>query len=248
MLSRSQPDFEVEMPKNLNLFLKHSCHPKRKRRESITQLRTIDLLARSSIMTRGFEYEALPDGHIRLLTVSTHWWYGVHYTMKSYPLEEAPSFCALSYVWGAGSANKSVKCNDQYMNLTPNLYGALNSMYRNWAALNTVIWIDAVCINQQDDEEKGRQVAMMDQIYKTATVVIVWLGPSEDYSDLVADSLDTLVDMLPGIKTRLGGLPLLHPLLPRVSAIYTGAHGSNVSGHCKKLSLPGILSWPAGRN
>jgi hypothetical protein len=41
---------------------------------------------------------------------------------------------------------------------------------------NKVIWIDALCINQDDDEEKGIQVQMMDRIFQEAKRVAVWLG------------------------------------------------------------------------
>jgi hypothetical protein len=38
------------------------------------------------------------------------------------------------------------------------------------------LWVDAVCINQHDDKEKGHQVALMAKIYKNAECVLVWLG------------------------------------------------------------------------
>jgi hypothetical protein len=47
-----------------------------------------------------------------------------------------------------------------------------------------VIWVDAVCINQEDEEEKGAQVQRMGKIYGSAALTIVWLGQAEDDSDL----------------------------------------------------------------
>lgn len=52
-----------------------------------------------------------------------------------------------------------------------------------------LLWIDALCINQTDDEEKSRQVAMMGSIYSLASHVILWLGPESQDSD---DALDIL--------------------------------------------------------
>jgi hypothetical protein len=45
---------------------------------------------------------------------------------------------------------------------------------------HVVLWIDAVCINQTDNIEKGHQVAMMGQIYSSAALVVVWVGESDD--------------------------------------------------------------------
>lgn len=51
-------------------------------------------------------------------------------------------------------------------------------------------WIDAICINQEDSEEKAGQVAMMGEIYKMASSVVIWLGPErEHYADETMDAL-----------------------------------------------------------
>ncbi|KAG7286250.1 hypothetical protein NEMBOFW57_008557 [Staphylotrichum longicolle] len=47
-----------------------------------------------------------------------------------------------------------------------------------------ILWIDALCINQEDLREKGQHVAMMGDIFRNATSVIVWLGPEADNSHL----------------------------------------------------------------
>lgn len=48
-----------------------------------------------------------------------------------------------------------------------------------------MIWADAICINQDDNDEKSRQVRLMAQIYSKATYALVWLGEEADDSDLV---------------------------------------------------------------
>jgi hypothetical protein len=53
-------------------------------------------------------------------------------------------------------------------------------------------WIDAVCINQSNDKEKGCQVGRMADIYQQACNVIVWLGPADNSSDVAMDCLNTL--------------------------------------------------------
>ncbi|KAK0705768.1 heterokaryon incompatibility protein-domain-containing protein [Apiosordaria backusii] len=44
------------------------------------------------------------------------------------------------------------------------------------------IWIDAVCINQEDSEERACQVKMMDDVYRKAIHTIVWLGRGDQYT------------------------------------------------------------------
>jgi hypothetical protein len=62
------------------------------------------------------------------------------------------------------------------------------------------IWADAICINQNDIDEKSAQVAMMDRIYSSATYVIAWLGPSDKHSDVAIQTLNTLSSHLKAFK------------------------------------------------
>jgi hypothetical protein len=52
-----------------------------------------------------------------------------------------------------------------------------------------IIWIDAICINQDDNGEKGQQVQTMAKIYAKASRVIVWLGEAADNSDQALEEI-----------------------------------------------------------
>jgi hypothetical protein len=108
-------------------------------------------------------------------------------------------FEALSYTWGtqenpgtafvkqpvsSGKANAGVTTT---LPIGRNLESALRSL-RNATAPRT-LWIDALCINQNDDAEKAVQVTRMSEIYSLATRVVVWLGPEADDSDLAVSTL-----------------------------------------------------------
>ncbi|KAH6845846.1 heterokaryon incompatibility protein-domain-containing protein [Chaetomium sp. MPI-CAGE-AT-0009] len=54
------------------------------------------------------------------------------------------------------------------------------------------IWIDAVCINQQDMDERGEQVKIMDKIYTKATHTIIWLGRADEYTPAAAKTIETV--------------------------------------------------------
>jgi hypothetical protein len=59
------------------------------------------------------------------------------------------------------------------MAIQPNLYSALLRLRKTRPGW---YWIDAVCINQKDTQERSAQVQMMDRIYQSAAEVVVWLG------------------------------------------------------------------------
>jgi hypothetical protein len=56
------------------------------------------------------------------------------------------------------------------------------------------IWIDAICINQQDIVEKNSQISMMDRVYKTASVVLIWLGPHDFFSRIAMETMSVLAN------------------------------------------------------
>jgi hypothetical protein len=93
---------------------------------------------------------------------------------------------ALSYCWGDPSNPPSVICNGTRVDVTVSLDSALRCLLRKGKAadLPKVFWIDAICINQQDNMEKAKQVMLMGDIYRQAQEVIVWLGPATADSDL----------------------------------------------------------------
>ncbi|KAH8158992.1 hypothetical protein CIB48_g9250 [Xylaria polymorpha] len=82
---------------------------------------------------------------------------------------------ALSYVWGTEKAEQPIKCYGCDIPITNNLRHALLALRH--PTLIRPLWVDAICINQQDKEERARQVAYMKLVYQYAGRVIVWLGP-----------------------------------------------------------------------
>ena len=83
-------------------------------------------------------------------------------------------FEALSYVWGKQAIRQRIKCNGQSMYVGASLLDAFGELARRQST--ELVWADAICINQKDDQEKTHQVRMMRDIYKKAQKVIIWLG------------------------------------------------------------------------
>jgi hypothetical protein len=83
-------------------------------------------------------------------------------------------------VWGSTEGQKEIQLNGIKKKVNVNLYEGLKRLREEDKEIT--IWIDALCINQDDDHEKGFQVALMSHIYARATMVVIWLG-TDDYEE-----------------------------------------------------------------
>ncbi|KAG9186354.1 hypothetical protein G6011_02910 [Alternaria panax] len=102
----------------------------------------------------------------------------LHCNLSETCLDTTPtSYYALSYCWGANTSPIQITCNSHPLLVTPNLHSVLVEYRRR--DTNTSLWVDAICINQSNIEERTSQVRMMDQIYSKAECVVVWLGEAE---------------------------------------------------------------------
>jgi hypothetical protein len=83
---------------------------------------------------------------------------------------------AVSYVWGNSKRERSIIVDDGILPITKSAYDIIHRRRSIWR--DQLIWIDHVCINQDDIVEKASQVELMEDIYKEATRVIAFLGHS----------------------------------------------------------------------
>ncbi|OCL02256.1 HET-domain-containing protein [Glonium stellatum] len=74
--------------------------------------------------------------------------------------------------------------------ITENLFFALQRLQDTIDTL--ILWVDSLCINQSNNDEKSKQVELMGSIYQQAACVIAWLGPAVDESDLAMRALDNI--------------------------------------------------------
>jgi hypothetical protein len=95
-------------------------------------------------------------------------------SLTTIDIEDAPRYEALSYVWGRGQAESPMWCEGRPIFITANLDAALRHLRLPTQARR--LWVDALCINQENVDERTRQVQYMRLIYKHATRVVVWLG------------------------------------------------------------------------
>ncbi|KAF4958811.1 hypothetical protein FGADI_2155 [Fusarium gaditjirri] len=106
------------------------------------------------------------------------------------------SFNALSYVWGDANVTEAILVNGHRIQVTTNLISALRyapyHLNRLENATSMKLWVDAICINQADDAEKGHQVSMMKDIYSQSGYVLCWLGSPNDQIHAAMDAVDAV--------------------------------------------------------
>ncbi|KAK0744594.1 heterokaryon incompatibility protein-domain-containing protein [Apiosordaria backusii] len=118
-------------------------------------------------------------------------------------------YVALSYTWGNPIARRQIIVNGKPAFITENLYDALTHILRLEGLLAGLLeecelWVDALCINQQDAAEKFVQVANMREVFANAQWVVAWMGPSADGSDeLLRDMHNNSITTLPGGEPSL---------------------------------------------
>ncbi|KAK0634155.1 heterokaryon incompatibility protein-domain-containing protein, partial [Immersiella caudata] len=92
--------------------------------------------------------------------------------------EQSSDFDCLSYTWGTIGKAGSVLLSGHAFALYESADAALRRLRRPTEPRK--LWIDAICINQEDSTEKSIQVPLMRQIYQQAGQVCVYLGEAKD--------------------------------------------------------------------
>jgi len=136
----------------------------------------------------AYKYEPLdPTGtEIRLMRIEPSQQFSaqVRCSIFKVRLEDVPTYNALSYCWGDQSNPICIKLNGCLFPVGINLYLALRRLRFLAKDVPVVYWVDAICIDQKSDEERGHQVSMMRNIYEGAKEVSVWLGEAAQGSAL----------------------------------------------------------------
>ena len=209
----------------------------------MTRLRTLLSLLRHRSRTTNETpqeelYQPLEAGQIRLLTILS-----INPTidclLEISTLTEASAgrrpYNALSYFWGSEPFSETVSCNGIPLNITPSLFDTLREIYlyqEGKPEQRRPIWIDAICLNQQDQTELEVQVPIMCDIYSRACTVLVYLGSSKDDSDFAMTSIENLRDRLKAIPDQL----IPDDMLPE--------QGLEAQGHRVWTTIEDLLARP----
>jgi hypothetical protein len=162
------------------------------------------------------------SSQIRLIRYSDeqHPELGVDFSIHAYSLDDAscPSYIAFSYVWGS-EKHSEISISGRSLLVTNNLYEALKAFCpgndpipRGLTGFNqSYLWIDAICIDQTNLEERGKQVLRMGDIYSKAALTMAWLGGTYDDSNIAFDIIEKLGNTSP----EQSPLEFMRALLPK---------------------------------
>ncbi|KAH8177637.1 heterokaryon incompatibility protein (HET) domain-containing protein [Sarocladium implicatum] len=136
-------------------------------------------------------YHALSPGQTRVLELEPgELWDPIVGRLVPQAISDGPTYDAFSYVWGDNRSRCFITVDGSQLGVTHNLHAALRAFRRRPSSLPTDtsgetqltqrFWADAVCINQDDLEERISQVEQMSQIYAGADRVLAWLGWDND--------------------------------------------------------------------
>jgi hypothetical protein len=151
-------------------------------------------------LSADYQHEALPDptSYVRLLRILQ----GDHKkpvecALTIWPLAAAPAYSAISYTWGSPAQLSTMFIDRKSKSVKRNCESVLQQAYK--FEPSAYYWVDGICIDQNNDEEKSPQVAMMGKLYEQAFHVLACVGSHGDDSDFLMIFLereDALIEVI----------------------------------------------------
>ncbi|KAJ4248727.1 hypothetical protein NW762_012565 [Fusarium torreyae] len=102
---------------------------------------------------------------------------------------------ALSYAWGEQNTPEEIKMNGKHTSVTTSLHDALCHLRKPHE--DRILWVDALCIDQSNINERGHQVRHMGEIYGKADNVVIWLGLVDSNAGFLISAIDKFKHVVP---------------------------------------------------
>lgn len=150
---------------------------------------------------KAYQYRPLQDMEFRLVRLLPERKTMIKCEILHSSLENPPRYVALSYAWGDAGNTRKIELEGSLIPISVSLYGALEALRQK--AESAMVWVDALCIDQQNRGERTQQVQLMTNIYSTAGSVAIWLGPEEDDSARATDLLRDIADQAKSLERVL---------------------------------------------
>ncbi|RYP61860.1 hypothetical protein DL771_009979 [Monosporascus sp. 5C6A] len=150
---------------------------------------------------------ALCRGGFRLLRISKSTEGTQECVLSEHRVDAPPSYVPVSYTWGPAESldlaaqlptpmpvnnSRTIALNGQEWEVTPSLFDLLQALSSDPETQSVYFWIDALCINQHDIDERTNQVNLMGRIYSQGRNVFIWLGQANEHTVKVSTMISLL--------------------------------------------------------
>lgn len=127
--------------------------------------------------------------------------------LRAVNLDDNPSYSALSYAWGSLAPSYQIVCKTgESLSVTENCFDALQHLRHSFHS--RTLWVDSICIDQANEDEKSHEVSLMRDVYSQAEKVYIWLGRGTMHSDQAIDWLENATSTLsPILAARVAPFP-----------------------------------------
>ncbi|CAG7559951.1 unnamed protein product [Fusarium equiseti] len=132
-------------------------------------------------------------------------------TLLNYSDASEEGWNCLSYTWGTQPPKEEILINSVSFPVRSNVYNFLRQAQRQGLAN---LWIDSICINQSDIQERNIQVGLMSRIFGEAKLVIVWLGQTSPALERAFKLLDSSFEADTVTIRAAAGQPVCRQLSP----------------------------------
>ena len=183
--------------------------------------KTAPTIARGSLDRYHHSKLTSPERQIRLLSIlPSSAGRETEYSLETHILHDRkiPHYYAVSYEWGAEQPGHDIVIDGKPLRIRSNLKECLQRFGGSDKQFERPLWIDAICIDQEDISEKNVQVKIMGEIFSAAKLVLVWLGMQDGPGGSLTEAASTLQDWQRSqdyreltVKSGHGSSPHHHP-------------------------------------
>ncbi|KAH8671524.1 heterokaryon incompatibility protein-domain-containing protein [Xylariales sp. PMI_506] len=163
--------------------------------------------------------------------------------IKAINVAEDPYYEAISYTWGGQLRTEKLMVNGGYeVSITRTIYDALHRFRQRLEVRR--VWVDGICIDQDNDQDKGHQIPLMGLIFQRASRVLVWLG-NESAIERDLREIDFYLRKSPSVDTEIPDDILskcerlfLQPWFQRRWVVQEVVSNANVALFCAGFEMP----------
>lgn len=105
--------------------------------------------------------------------------------------ENAPDYETVSYVWGDATLRSTIQLDGHEIDVPRS---AAEALRRFQHSNKRILWIDEICINQADLDERSQQVILMGEIYRNGIRNLIYLGEDDGTVESAKNSIKMLCD------------------------------------------------------